>query len=80
MKDILDILKKTPICKLADIDTKLPGLVVKALDLMPVGTKYSLQGQRDIYYFHSSLAYGQRRLLGWTHERMVNEGEARWVK
>ncbi len=81
MKEILDILIKAPISKLAEIDPKLAGLVIKAsgLDNKPKGTLYRAYRERDILYYHSDLAYGQRRLLEWTHERMVNEGEAEWA-
>ncbi len=81
MKEILDILIKAPIIKLAEIDPKLAGLVIKAagLDNKRKGTLYRAYDERDILYYHSDLAYGQRRLLEWTHERMVNEGEAEWA-
>lgn len=82
MKEILDILMKAPIKQLAAIDPKLAGLVVKKSGVYakPKGTKRFARGENDILYYYSDLAYGQRRLLGWTHERMVNEGEAEWVK
>ncbi len=84
MKEILDILIKAPISKLAEIDPKLAGHVIKAAGLLvehkckPDAIYYTCDGERDILYYHSDLAYGQRRDLGWTHERMVNEGEAEW--
>ncbi|AII27459.1 hypothetical protein B8b_08 [Pseudoalteromonas phage B8b] len=81
MKDILDILMKAPISKLAEIDPKLAGLVIKAADLdnKRKGTLYRADGELDILYYHSSLAYGQRRMLDWSHERMVRDGEAEWA-
>lgn len=79
MKEILDILKAAPISKLADINTSLPGLVVKEMNVKRKGTRRYAIGERDIFYYHSDIAYGQRRDLGWTHERMVTEGEAEWV-
>ena len=82
MKEILDILMKAPIKQLIDIDPKLANLVAKKSGVYakPKGTLRIVRGENDILYYHSDLAYGQRRLLGWTHERMVNEGEAEWVK
>ncbi len=77
MKEILDILKTAPITKLVEIDHRLPALILDEMNA-PKGTRRYATGERDILYYHSYLAYGQRRTLGWSHERMVNEGEAEW--
>lgn len=69
MNNILDILIKAPISKLADIDPKLVGLVLKAND----------ERSGDIVFNGDRATYISMRDQGWTDLQLVRKGYARWA-
>jgi len=78
MKEILDILIKAPISKLAEIDPKLAGHVIKAagLDNKPKGTQYSQRG--ELIFFGDAATLDLMMKKGYTYDRLVAAGYAKW--
>lgn len=64
---------------MAEIDPKLAGLVLRAIDSKPVGIKRYARGQKDILVDPNGYDYKDLILAGWTHEQMVEQGIAEWA-